>query len=207
MGLFKRIADELVDKAEREAEDAILDKIDEAEEAILEKIRKVDTNIKGKMITDFGKFKTKWTKDSKTPEKSVLYFMIAALNAASDKKLGEGMATLILPKPYLLKDAKSPSGFKINPEEIGQSIFVMWDDPITVKSYLGGKVKDGYEIDEDKLVMHVIGKSIAGKESIIQITNADGHSQATCALKRNKLGQWKIFTIESPDVGKVEDDF
>jgi len=206
MGLFKRVADRLLHRAESRAEQEIMRKVDEAEDAAIESITKVKLDVKGKMVKDFKGFKTAWERKARQPENSVLYYLIAAHNASNDTALGEAMASLILPTTYLLEDSESPSGYRINSEAEGYAIWDMWSDPFNVQHYLGGEAKDDYKIDEDKLVLKVVGKAIKGRAGAIVITSADKDTQVTCTLKRNKKGQWKIFTMESADVGKVEEE-
>ncbi|MHA1358892.1 MAG: hypothetical protein ACTSRC_12295 [Candidatus Helarchaeota archaeon] len=207
MGLLKSIASRLRSRAESRAEQAIIDKADDLVDSAVGKIGKVKLDVKGKMITDFADFEAKWKTAGRQPQKSVLYFLIAAHNASSDADKGEAMATLILPSNYLVENADSPSGFKINPEGEGWPIWDLWSDPITVKSYLGGEANEEYKLDKDgDIVLKVIGKAQKGREAALVITSADKDTEVTVSLKRNKKGQWKIFTMTSADVGKVEED-
>ncbi len=211
MGFLRRAADRLLDRAESKAEDELVRRTEDAAEKAVEtvagKLTAVKLDVKGKIVKDFDDFKAKWEQYSRQPEKSVLYFLIALQNRATDELKGEAMASLILPTNYLSEDAKSPSGFKVNPDGEGWAIWDMWSDPITVQSYLGGKAKEDYKLDADgTVVLRVVGKAQKGREAVIEIASADDDTKVMTSLKRNKEGQWKIFTMTSEDVGKVEQE-
>ena len=58
--------------------------------------------VKMPMITSFKKFKDSWEKDAGSPEKTIMYYLIAALNLEKDRDTAEDMMTVVISKKHCL---------------------------------------------------------------------------------------------------------
>ncbi len=105
------------------------------------------------------------------------------------------MATVILPKPHLLEDAGSPTGFRLN--IAGDAFFMeqLAQSPSIVNSYLGGTPANNYQIDTKNLVMQVVSDGRTATDATIHIQSGGKENSSPCNLKKNNSGQWKLFDI------------
>jgi hypothetical protein len=221
MGLLKRIArqiryetrDAIEDAIERRIqniEDRIEGKLEEWEEEMVKKVTALDKHVNGKVIQDFNTFKTEWEKAAGDPIQSAFFFAIAVYNyCLNDKNNGENMATVILAKPFLLKSSSSPTGFKVNQKGDGYLLEHMRASPRIIKSYFGGNTKNNYEVDPEKLDMHVVGE-YRGKtdrgipEACIKLQSGGKDYDTPLFLRQNNQGQWKMFGFSSLATGVQE---
>ena len=99
----------------------------------------------------------------------------------------------MLPKPRLLRDPTSPSGWKLNPK--GEQYFLkhVKENPRTIPSYLGGTPDNNYEVDENNLQINVLEEGVSGREAVVVIQSAGKDFSTPCGLRMNKDGYWKIF--------------
>ena len=159
-------------------------------------------HIKMKHIDNFEEFKAGFDKDGKKPKLAVFYYLIGVLEyVTGDKKQGDPMITLTLPKDYCTEDPASPSGFRL--PKGGEGFFVehMLESPNIVKSYVGGNPDNNYEIDKDNLEIHVIGKAVKDKYAIIDIQSGGKDIYSRVKLKKNKVGIWKLYATSSIATG------
>ncbi len=164
------------------------------------------------LITDYEKFKSEWEKDSGTPEETIMYYIIAALNLEKDRKLGEAMMTVVVSKKDLVEDSKSPSGYKLRRTGSGYYIGQFLKDKNIARSYVGGTPENDYEISKNNLVMSVvkvIDRNEKTKKIFIQSGGKDNPTPVT--LKMNRHGQWKLVEYSSictgvkPPASQVDD--
>ncbi len=171
--------------------------------------------IKGKMITDFDKFKTAWEKDAGEPENTIFYYLIGLLNIERDEKIANAMMSILVHKDRTLQDSMSPSGLKLGR---GQRYFLMHtrDYPDVPRSYVGGTPENDYEIDEKALKMTLLKidplRRKRGPPSVkLWIKSAGKDNPTPTQLSKNKHGQWKIIECSSiitgvrPSDDEVED--
>ena len=113
--------------------------------------------VKKSFITDFKKFKDSWEKDAGSPENTIMYYLIAALNVETNPKLADAMMTVLVHSDHCLEDKKSPSGFKLGRSA---SYFVgqFKRNPRIAASYVGGTPENDYKYKKTGLVMTVVKK-------------------------------------------------
>ena len=154
--------------------------------------------VTGKLITDFEKFKTAWEEAAGSPENTILYYIIAALNLERDPKIGEAMMTVVVSKKDLKEDGKSPSGYKLNPMGSGYYIGQFLKDKNIARSYVGGTPENEYQIDEKNLVMTVVKEQDKGNQGLKIFIQSGGKDNPTpVTLKKNRHGQWKMIEFSS----------
>ena len=102
------------------------------------------------------------------------------------------MATLVLPKPRLLKNAASPSGYICNPKGAGYMLRHMRENPRVPPSFLGGGPDNDYAIDEKNLVLNIVEEGVSGREAVVVIQSAGKDFSTPCGLRMNSSGYWKI---------------
>ena len=149
-----------------------------------------------KMITSFSEFKDQWEKDAGSPEKSIMYYVIAALNIEKDPKLAEAMMTVVVSKNDCLEDGSSPSGLKLGRSAkyyIGQ----FKGNKNIARSYVGGTPENGYSIKENALTMTVVSKQDHGKGVKIFIDSGGKDFDTPVQLMKNNSGQWKLTNYSS----------
>ena len=161
-------------------------------------LRKFKTNLKAKVISathtsDFAAFKKRWEVEGKDHVNTVLLYLIAALEYSRGNDAGDAMATLVLPKPRLLKNAASPSGYICNPKGAGYMLRHMRENPRVPLSFLGGSPDNDYQIDENNLQLNVVEEGVSGREAIVVIQSAGKDFATPCGLRMNSSGYWKIF--------------
>jgi len=194
-------ADRQVQKAQDKVKQKVEQKADNIQEALLKKVKKVEKHIKGKIITDFDEFKAEWEKVAGDPRQTVFFFLIAVYNYMNDQKIGEEMATIPLAKTFLLADASSATGFKINRTGDGYLMEHMRENSRIINSYLGGTPDNNYELDPENIDMHIVGEVIEGTDAVIKIKSSGKDSDSPCPLRKNKDGQWKLFGFSSIATG------
>jgi hypothetical protein len=208
MSLFKKIGSkaskvgrETADKGVEKVQDKATEKVEGWQADLLNKVTKVEKHIKGKIITDFNTFKTEWEKAAGDPRQTVLFFLIAAYNYMTDKKVGENMATVVLPKTFLLTNTSSPTGFKLNQRGDGYLLEHMRENPRIVNSYLGGTPDNNYKIDPANIDMHVVAEATVETDATIKVQSAGKDLDSPCFLRKNNEGQWKLFGFSSIATG------
>jgi hypothetical protein len=165
------------------------------------------------MITSFKKFKSAWEKDAKKPEQSIMYYLIAALNAEKDPELADAMMTVVVSKKDCLEDGRSPSGLKLNPHGAGYYLKLLKMNKNIVRSYVGGTNENDYKITKSKLKMTVVRKEEKSEKSVKIFIQSGGKDLPTpVGLKRNRDGLWKLTNYSSICTGVMpskseEDDF
>jgi len=187
MGLFKKITSSVPSNIKREMK-----------EKVTKAIQRFKLNATNKVINStstksFEEFNKRWDVDGKDHIKTIMLYLIAALEYTKGNKDGEAMASLLLPTPRLHKNPKSPSGWALNkPTEL---FFLehMKENPNTPKSYLGGTPQNNYEIDENNLKLHVVQEGVKDREAVVVIQSAGKDFSSPCGLRLNKDGYWKIF--------------
>ena len=113
------------------------------------------------IITSFKKFKAAWEKDSKKPENTILYYLIAALNLEKDRDKAESMMTVVISKKHCLEDESSPSGLKLGKSAryyVGQFL----ESKNNARSYVGGTPDNEYKIVKKALKLMVVRKKLQG---------------------------------------------
>jgi hypothetical protein len=156
----------------------------------------VTTKTTKEIITSFSKFKSAWEKDSHTPENTIMYYLIAALNIEKDHKLAEAMMTVVVSKNDCIEDGESPSGFKLR-RSAGYYIGQFQNDKNIARSYLGGTSENGYKISADSLTMTVVRKQDAGKGVKIFIQSGGKDMVTPVQLAVNNAGKWKLTNYSS----------
>ncbi|MHA1697321.1 MAG: DUF6935 domain-containing protein, partial [Promethearchaeota archaeon] len=110
-----------------------------------------------------------------------------------DKKLGSQVLAFAFPKNENTKDASSPSGYKLSAAGNEYYLDQFLKDPNIIRSYGGANYKSGYKFDPDNIKITVVKENITGNEAKITIQSGGKDNPTPMTLKRNKLGQWKIF--------------
>jgi hypothetical protein len=165
------------------------------------------------MITSFKKFQKAWEKDAKKPEHSIMYYLIAALNAEKDPKLADAMMTVVVSKKDCLEDGRSPSGLKLNARGSGYYLKQFMKNKNIARSYVGGTNDNDYKITKSKLKMTVVRKEERSEKSVKIFIQSGGKDLPTpVGLKRNREGLWKLTNYSSICTGvkppkSEEDDF
>ena len=152
------------------------------------------------MITSFSKFKAGWEEDAGTPENTIMYYLIAALNVEKDPQLADAMMTVVVSKNDCIEDEESPSGFRLGRSAkyfIGQ----FKKNKYIACSYVGGTPKNGYSFDKDKLVLKVTKKEQHGNGLKIFIDSAGKDLDTPLQLQQNNDGQWKLTEYSSVCTG------
>ncbi|MGQ4912348.1 MAG: DUF6935 domain-containing protein [Candidatus Thorarchaeota archaeon] len=153
-----------------------------------------------KMITSFSKFKSEWEKDAGTPEESIMYYLIAALNVEKDPELADAMMTVVVSKNDSAEDSGSPSGRKLRRTAryyIGQ----FQENKNIARSYVGGTPENGYKINKDRLVMTVVKKQETADGVKIFIQSGGKDLATPVHLRKNSSGQWKLTNYSSVCTG------
>jgi len=208
MSFMKKLGDkaskaarETTDKGVQKVQDKADQKVEGWQADLLKKVTKVEKHIKGKIVTDFNAFKAEWEKVAGDPRQTVFFFLIAVYTYMTTKKVGEDMATVVLPKTFLLTSTSSPTGFKINPRGDGYLMEHMRESPRIVNSYLGGSPDNNYKIDPANIDMHLVAEAIVGTDATIKIQSAGKDLDTPCFLRKNNEGQWKLFGFSSIATG------
>ena len=208
MSFMKKLGDkaskaarETTDKGVQKVQDKADQKVEGWQADLLKKVTKVEKHITGKIITDFNAFKAEWEKVAGDPRQTVFFFLIAVYNYMTNKKVGEDMATVVLPKTFLLTSTSSPTGFKINPRGDGYLMEHMRESPRIVNSYLGGSPDNNYKIDPENIDIHLVAEAIIGTDATIKIQSAGKDLDTPCFLRKNNEGQWKLFGFSSIATG------
>ncbi len=167
--------------------------------------------VRKSLITDFKKFKDSWEKDAGSPENTIMYYLIAALNIEKDPKLADAMMTVLVHKDHCLEDKKSPSGLKLGRSA---SYFVnqFKRNPRIAASYVGGTPENGYKYKKAKLVMTVVKKQDYQGGLKIFIQSGGKDLGTPLQLRKNSKGQWKLTEYSSVCTGvkptlQEKDDF
>jgi len=148
------------------------------------------------MITSFSKFKSEWEKDSKKPENSIMYYLIAALNIEKDPKLAEAMMTVVVSKNDCMDYGGSPSGLKLGKSAkyyIGQ----FKKNANIARSYVGGTNTNKYKFSKNSLTMTVVKKEKQAKGVKIFIQSGGKDLATPVHLRVNSQGQWKLTNYSS----------
>ncbi len=161
-------------------------------------LKRFKTNLGAKVVnashsSDFNSFKKRWETEGKDHVQTILLYLIAALEYSRGNDAGDAMATLVLPKPRLLKSPSSPSGFICNPKGEGYMLRHMRENPRVPLSFLGGSPDNDYKIDENNLTMNVVEEGVYGREAIVVLQSAGKDFSTPCGLRMNSSGYWKIF--------------
>ena len=161
-------------------------------------LRKFKTNLKAKVMnaahtSDYKSFKKRWEVEGKDHVKTILLYLIAALEYSRGNDAGDAMATLVLPKPRLLRSPGSPSGYICNPKGAGYMLRHMRENPRVPPSFLGGGPDNDYAIDEKNLVLNIVEEGVSGREAVVVIQSAGKDFSTPCGLRMNSSGYWKIF--------------
>ncbi len=149
-----------------------------------------------KMIKSFPEFKSQWEKDAGSPEDSIMYYLIAALNVESDPKLADAMMTAVVSKNDCVEDGSSPSGLKLGRSAkyyIGQ----FKGNKNIARSYVGGTPENNYSIKESALTMTVASKQEHGKGLKIFIKSGGKDLPTPVQVAKNNAGQWKLTNYSS----------
>jgi hypothetical protein len=152
--------------------------------------------VTGDMITSFSKFKSAWEKDAGKPEKSILYYLIAALNIEKDPELAEAMMTVVVSKRDCLEDGGSPSGLKLGKTAkyyIGQ----FKGNKNIARSYVGGTNTNSYKYSKSNLVMTVVRTEKQKKGLKIFIQSGGKDMPTPVYVRENSSGQWKLTNYSS----------
>ncbi|MDF1537962.1 MAG: hypothetical protein P1Q69_03575 [Candidatus Thorarchaeota archaeon] len=148
------------------------------------------------MITDFKKFKASWEKDAGTPENTIIYYLIAALNLKKNKKVGEAMMTIVISKKDCKEDGRSPSGLKMaSRAQYFADHFL--ENPNSAQSYLGGTWENDYKYSKSKLTLTKVREVKHGKGLKIFIESGGRDNPVPCQLQKNSSGQWKLTEYSS----------
>jgi hypothetical protein len=164
--------------------------------------------ISGHMITSFKTFKSEWEKDARKPERSIMYYLIAALNIEKDPELAEAMMTVVVSKNDCLEDGSSPSGLKLGRSAkyyIGQ----FKKNPNIARSYVGGTNTNNYKFSKNNLTMTVVRKQDQANGVKIFIQSGGKDLATPVSLRENSSGQWKLTNYSSICTGvkkTVEED-
>ena len=188
-------------RLKRKVKDKIEDEVEDLADDLVANITKLNKKITGKMINEFDAYKEKWESIASDPIEVTFLFLIACYNYIIDEKKGEMMSTLMLAKTFLLKDLKSQTGYKLNPKGDGFKMDLIGRNHNIIKSYLGGNPDNGYEIDENNLTMHLVGKGIEGENAKIFIQSGGKDFSTPIKYRKNSSGQWKIFSWGSIATG------
>ncbi len=160
-------------------------------------IRKFSLNMKAKVVNtmaagDYNDFKKRWEGEGKDHVQTVLLYLIAAWEFVKGNDAGEAMATLVLPKNYLLVDSTSPSGFKLGKTE-RYLFYHIRENPNTIPSFLGGNPNNNYKVDPNNLEINVVQEGVSGREAVVVLQSGGKDFSTPCGLRMNKDGYWKIF--------------
>jgi hypothetical protein len=148
------------------------------------------------MITSFSKFKSEWEKDAGSPEDSIMYYLIAALNIEKDPELADAMMTVVVSKRHCVESGDSPSGLRLGTTSkygVGQ----FQRNKNIARSYVGGTSKNGYKIDKKNLTMTVVKKEEKGKGLKFFIKSGGKDMPTPVTLQKNSSGQWKLTNYSS----------
>jgi hypothetical protein len=156
-----------------------------------------------KMITSFPKFKSEWEKDAGSPENTIMYYLIAALNVESDPELADAMMTVVVSKNDCLEDSGSPSGLKLG-RSASYYIGQFQQNKNIARSYVGGTPANGYKIDKNALTLTVTKKGEHGKGLKIFIDSGGKDLDTPVQLAKNNAGQWKLTNYSSICTGVQE---
>lgn len=156
--------------------------------------------VKKSFITDFKKFKDSWEKDAGSPENTIMYYLIAALNVETNPKLADAMMTVLVHSDHCLEDKKSPSGFKLGRSA---SYFVgqFKRNPRIAASYVGGTPENDYKYKKTGLVLTVVKKQEYQGGLKIFIQSGGKDLGTPLQLRQNSSGQWKLTEYSSVCTG------
>ena len=196
--MFKNIAGNLANKAKNaidsKVNNAAQKKADQVAQAGL---KKVSLKVSGPLVDDLDQFKSEWEQKAKDPKESVFYFLMAAYQyAQGNKETGDAMASIILPTTSLEKDESSPTGFKLNANEI-QSMEYFATNPDVINSFLGGDSKNNFQVNPQKLVMSVVGENKVSEDATVAVVGNIKGAITILKLRQNKKGQWKLFDFSA----------
>ncbi|MFW9908548.1 MAG: DUF6935 domain-containing protein [Candidatus Thorarchaeota archaeon] len=163
------------------------------------------------MITDFKQFKEAWEKDAGTPENTIMYYLIAALNLKKKQAVGEAMMTLVVSGKHCEKDSKSPSGLKLG-RSAQYYVNHFLENPNSAPSFLGGTWENEYKINESKLRLTVVREVKQGKGLKIFVESGGRDMPVPSQLEQNSSGQWKLteyssFCMDVKPTKKEQGDF
>ncbi len=150
------------------------------------------TEVIKKMITSFSEFKSEWEKDAGSPEESIMYYLIAALNAEEDPKLSEAMMSVVIAEWHCIEDGSFPSGFKL--DDIAKNCLGHFRGNKNIaRSYIGGTSENNYQIDRGKLTMTVMSEDRDDLGLTTIHIKSGGRDESTALqVAKNKSGQWKL---------------
>jgi hypothetical protein len=161
---------------------------------VAENLDEGSRKVKGKIITDFNEFKTRWEKNTKDPAQGVLFFLIAAYNHSKDPAKGEAMVTITMTKGSSVPDPKSPSGLKLYQGD-RTSLDNVDSMPGVVNSYLGGTPENGYKIDPSNIVMTVLGAGYSGNDGTVTIQSSGKDFSTPMNVSKDEQGRWRVSSF------------
>ena len=151
--------------------------------------------VSGRIIDDFDEFKAEWEQNATDAAQTVLFFMIGAYHyAQGDTKKGEAMVTVVYPEKDLLKDPKSPSGFKLTNQD-RNFMDHLAEQPDIVNSYLGGTPGNGYQIDVNHLVLTVTHEGFDNDWGTVTVQSGGKDFSTPMNVGKDAEGRWKVLEI------------
>ncbi|MBD3188111.1 hypothetical protein GF325_14840 [Candidatus Bathyarchaeota archaeon] len=146
---------------------------------------------------------------SKTPTGTIEFIIRGVILAETDKDLADQVLAFAFPKGDNTEDQSSISGYRLRKKGNGYYMGQFAKDKNIIRSYGGASYKNGYSFDPDNIKITVTKEDIGEKEAKIFIKSGGKDNPTPVKLKKNKHGQWKLFTGFSSmatGVRKIKDE-
>lgn len=155
------------------------------------------------MIHNLHEFEEKWLKHSSDPIKTIMMYLIAALNIEYDHEISENMMTLVVSKKDCHYSKDSPTKLRLG-RSPKNYFYNFQDNPNIARSYVGGAPLNDYQIDETRLCLHIVREETVGERRKIFIKSEGKDLDTPAQLQQNRNGQWKLVEYSSICTGVKE---